>query len=275
MRRAIAVLIIAFSIGVAPGSTATAGGWWSSLNADSYVVAPGQTVHLETEFLFRTLEAAETARLSGGYFIYLISDLDERMLREAMSRPWPRDWWDLGSATAQPIGEPEFVHWDANLARITATVVVPEVPPGKYSFMACDAGCAHPLGDITPTGISVVADPLTARLIHRADRMEARFAEVSAMAVRARTHARAAEAKAVIVEDQNDDLRIQIMTLSERLDRVAGAGWPAPVWMTIGALVAISGGTLLRHYRRRYDDGPFDDLTVELFLSAEESRLRR
>ena len=40
---------------------------------------------------------------------------------------------------------------ELNLALASASFRVPEIPPGRYTVMFCDAGCAHPLADVIPT----------------------------------------------------------------------------------------------------------------------------
>ena len=94
-----------------------------------------------------------------------------------MSTSDPGDWWPLGEAGAIQVGEVRLSGWDGKLARARARFAVPRIQPGRYSLMFCDAGCANPLGDIVPAGVSIVADPFIAQLARRLYRLESRSSQ--------------------------------------------------------------------------------------------------
>jgi hypothetical protein len=155
---------------------ASAGGWWSHIDVDGERVAVGQRVHATTEFLFDSIPTAERARRSGGYYVYLLRDFDYGIVESVMEEPEPPDWWRLGGARPVRVGEVELDRFSGNLARARATLAIPELEPGRYALMFCDLSCAEPLGDIVPTMITIVDDPLTARLSNRLGRLRARAA---------------------------------------------------------------------------------------------------
>jgi len=134
---------------------ATAGGWWSSIRLDRAKVAIGQKVTVRADVMFRSVEAAETARSGRGKqaaYVYLLGEFDYSRTARAMGEATPGNWWSVGGAQAYRVGRVTLEDGDLNLARATASFRVPSaVPPGKFAVMLCNAGCADPLADVIPT----------------------------------------------------------------------------------------------------------------------------
>jgi hypothetical protein len=80
-------------------SSATAGGWWSFIHTDRSTVAIGQRVEAEAEVLFTSIRVGREAQ-DGRLYVYALRGLDYSIVREAMSKPSPRDWWSWGDADA-------------------------------------------------------------------------------------------------------------------------------------------------------------------------------
>lgn len=171
MRRLAAAIGMTMVV-VLSAPVARAGGWWSSIDLDragSYV-APGQEVRATVEFLFPSIEAAESAR-DQRFFVYLIGGFDWSIPDQRSARAYHRAW-SVDDATLVPLGELRLHGWDANLARATATVRIPDVPDGRYALMFCDAGCDVPLGDVTPAKVRVTHEPVAARVSERVQRLD-------------------------------------------------------------------------------------------------------
>jgi hypothetical protein len=155
MQRSIAAIaLIAAALFTPP--PATAGGWWTWTRLDRSKVEIGQKVTARADVMFSSVEAAEAAR-SGreddAFYVYLLRGFDYSSLAYAMQEASPGKWWSRGSARVHRVGRVTFEDGDFNLARATSSFRVPEaVPPGKYAVMLCDAGCAHPMADVIPTG---------------------------------------------------------------------------------------------------------------------------
>lgn len=143
-------------------SAASAGGWWSGIDLDGSHLGIGESVMFRSEVMFRTLEAADRAQEDADFHAYLARGVDRAALREAMSVAEPKRWWSPPRELTL-IGDVSLSSWDANLAVATAEVTVPEVTPGSYDLMLCDAGCENPLGNLIPLRIDVAADALSAQ----------------------------------------------------------------------------------------------------------------
>jgi hypothetical protein len=267
--RTLRVLIISSALAaplVAP-TTAVAGGWWSHIDLQRQYLVQGRTVETGTVFLFSSIEAAERARDTGGYFAYLIAGLDWDIVERAMSRPEPKHWWSIEGARPIRVGSVNLGGWDANMARATTRFVVPEtLEPGRYALMLCDAGCRNPLGDIVPSSVRVVASSLEGELAHRVDELERQL--------RQRTHQirrlREAVAEGADLEADVGSLRARVVVLEAQLDR---ASEPAPVptagedasvpWWTLAgwflAGVATIGLVAVVAWRRRPPDPAGED----------------
>jgi hypothetical protein len=154
---------------------AVGGGWWSYIDVNRSHVAPGQRVELEETVAFSSAAAAQAARQTHPFYVYLLRGFDYAIVEQAMRKPSPGKWWSLGGAEAIKVGRVTVSVLDANLGRATAAFTVPELPPATYHLMLCDMACREPLADVIPAqGLTVVADPATARIANRVDRMERR-----------------------------------------------------------------------------------------------------
>lgn len=134
--------------------SATAGGWWTSIRLDRTRVAVGQEMKVQANVMFRSVDAAEAAQTGeaqGAFYVYLLRGFDYSVVQRAMRKPSPRNWWSVGHADAFRVGRVVIGGQESNLALANASFRVPEVPPGRYTVMFCDAGCAHPLADVIPT----------------------------------------------------------------------------------------------------------------------------
>lgn len=240
---------------------AHAGGWWSSIDLESSFIVVGEGVQAHTEFLFRSIGAAERARGTGRFYAYLIQDFDYGILEEAMSEPWPRGWWSLGGGHAFRTGTVALSAWDANLAHARAAFVVPDIPPGGYALMFCDSGCVHPLGDIVPTGVTVGGDPLIARLKSRLDRLKARSSHQTAI-----LHAAVRDARSEGAEILKTT-QAKIAVLQRRIERLRGdrdIPWLAFAgWLAAGVLLGALAGSVLVRRRVRESAVSFDDLELD------------
>ena len=213
---------------------AAAGGWWSSIRPDHSLVAPGQRVQVEERVLFRSVAAAEAARKR--FHVYLLRGFDDSIVDRAMRKRWPGDWWSLGGAEAIEVGEVAVRVADSNLVKATAAFTVPEVAPGTYHLMLCDTGCAEPLADVVPAdGFRVVADPATAVLAGRVDRLERRIRHQADRIAAARVGTRKARGAA---RDAARDARSDVERLEARVASLADEDRSLPLWLLIGALAA-------------------------------------
>jgi len=172
MRRIALLLSIVVTFTLTPGGTANAGGWWSYLGPPGEHFGIGETVKVRDEVWFRTIEAAEKARTTA-YYAYLVRRIDNKRLGWAMSRPQPRRWWTPPEWSV-PIGTVELSRWDVNIAAATTHLEVPEVAPGMYHVMLCDAGCRTPLANVIPQRVRVTPEPLAAETARRLDRVAMR-----------------------------------------------------------------------------------------------------
>lgn len=153
MHRSILVIgCVAAALTVLP--SAAAGGWWTSIRLDRTRVAVGQEMKVEANVMFRSVDAAEAARtgeMQGGFYVYLLRGFDHSIVQRAMREASPRNWWSVGIADAFRVGRVVIGGRESNLALANSSFRVPEMPPGRYTVMFCDAGCAHPLADVIPT----------------------------------------------------------------------------------------------------------------------------
>ena len=154
---------------------AAGGGWWSYIDLDRSHVAPGQRVEIHEAVAFSSAAAAEGAQQTDRFSVYLLRGFDYSVVERAIRKPSPDNWWSLGGAEAIEVGKVTVSVSDANLGRATAAFTVPELPPATYHLMLCDTACTEPLADVIPTkGFTLVADPATARLAHRVERLKHR-----------------------------------------------------------------------------------------------------
>jgi hypothetical protein len=151
-RSVLAIGCVAAALIVLP--SATAGGWWTSIRLDRTRVAVGQEMKVHANVMFRSVAAAEgaqTGEAQGAFYVYLLRGFDYSIVQRAMREASPRNWWSVGSAHAFRVGRVVISGRELNLARASASFRVPEIRPGQYTVMFCDAGCAHPLTDVIPT----------------------------------------------------------------------------------------------------------------------------
>jgi hypothetical protein len=135
-------------------SSATAGGWWSSIRLDRARVTVGEKMKAEAGPIFSSTEAAEAARDARGKdasYAYLLRGFDYSIVDGAQREADPKNWWSVGGAEVYFAGRVTVNGLDLNLARATASFRVPKAPPGKYAVMFCDAECVHPLADLIPS----------------------------------------------------------------------------------------------------------------------------
>jgi hypothetical protein len=134
--------------------SATAGGWWTSIRLDRTKVVVGQEMKVHADLMFRSVDAAKAAQngeTRAQFYVYLLRGFDYSVVQRAMQEPSPRNWWSVGRADAFRVGRVVIGGRESNLAVANASFRVPEMPPGRYTVMFCDAGCAHPLADVVPT----------------------------------------------------------------------------------------------------------------------------
>jgi hypothetical protein len=149
---------------------------------------------------------------------------------------------------------------------------VPDVPPGKYAVMFCDARCAHPLADVIPmTDLAVVANPAIARLAVRVDRLEQHAFTQGQKLLSTRTAAREAQHAAA---GELTRAQARIATLERRLADSRRSTWAEARWLIAGLVLGVVLGLLFRRRRRREpparsgDWQPSDDELRELLASA-------
>jgi hypothetical protein len=151
-RSLLALACVAVTLLVPP--TARAGGWWTSIRLDRTKVTVGQEVKAHANVMFRSVdavEAAQSGKKQEAFYVYLLRAFDHSIVERAIRKPSPRNWWSVGSAEALRVGRVVIGGSESNLALANAYFRVPDVPPGQYVVMFCDAGCAHPLADVIPT----------------------------------------------------------------------------------------------------------------------------
>jgi hypothetical protein len=270
------VLLAGVLVGLVLPAEAAAGGWWSFPRVDREAAAAGQRVRVEADLLFASPAAARRAEAEGGYFVYALRNLDQAMIERAMTRAAPGDWWRLGEADAVELGPVAVSVTDSNLAHARASLVLPELPLGSHALMLCSAGCARPAADVVPArGFQVVADPVTARLVERAVRLDRRLA----------AQARRLEAARAATATLRRTSRASIRSLDDRLaalDRRVAAVQDAPEtraplvawvgWLVAGAVVGGLAVAALARRRGRRPGWPTDE-DLQAFLDREGSRI--
>jgi hypothetical protein len=271
MVRLSAVLVCALGVLLLMPQSAAGGGWWSYIDVKRSHVAPGQRVELDEAVAFSSAAAAEAAQQTDRFYVYLLRGFDYSVVERAMRQPSPGHWWSLGGAEAIEIGRVTVGVSDANLGRASAAFTVPELPPATYHLMLCDAACGVPLADVIPAkGFTVVADPATARLANRADRLERRSRNQAGQLAVTR-----AETDKALVAARN--ARSELEQLKASMSSLANEGRSAPLaapWGYAGWLVAgaLAGALALAVLSRRRSRPPRPARVVGWHPSDEELR---
>ena len=270
VRRSVIVAAATLTVVLAIPSTAAAGGWWTSIDVNQHV-ATGQKLEFVTkQVLFQSIEEAELAA-SETFFAYVLQGVDQQMLREAMSKGYSPDWWDPTGARAIEVGTVSIGGLGSNMVKATANIDLTGVEPGAYLLMFCDAGCKHALADLVPTGITVLDNPLLARVANKQTEMRWRIAEIKwALSNRIREGDRqSADRRDVealsdqvgklqsLVRRTGTETDITNSGLSKRvsaLESNSGEQWLALVWMLLGLLIGgLIAVLLVRRERRRVE----------------------
>ena len=239
MRRTAVLLAVASAL-LLLQAPAPAGGWWTSLDVHEEYLGIGEPLTIKiNEVLYESIEAAERAELTD-YFAYLVKDFDQRSLDRAMTRPDPRDWWQPLSTPIQA-GRVTLFGRDANLARGLVHLTVPDVPPGRYSLMLCDAECRTPLGNHIPVPVNVTSDAFAAQTTRRFrdlnERLTLALARVRQDVRQTRRQLRQVEADAAEALDAVAQPEPALATERE----TNGPSWiPYAGWFLAGAAVAFT-----------------------------------
>lgn len=243
-------LVCAVAVLLLTPQAASGGGWWSYIDLERSTVAPGQRVEADEEVLFRSTAAAEEASGTDRFYVYLLRDFDYSVVERAMRTGSPGDWWSLGGAEAIQVGQVAVSVSDGNLGRASAAFKLPELPPATYHLMLCNAGCAEPLADVIPAkGFTVVADPATARMAQRLDRLELRIRSHAEELAAARTHADRARIAMRSARSDIEQLEARVLSLPDEGWSTPQSAWLAHGgWFVAGALL---GALALLAVRRR------------------------
>ena len=251
--RMLPAVIVVVGLPLVP-SAASAGGWWSGIDLDGSHLGIGESLTFRSEVMFRTLEAAERARTSGDFGAYLTRGFDRGTLREAMTVAEPKHWWSPPPDLTL-IGDVRLSDWDANLAVATAEIDVPEVTPGSYDLMICDAGCVNPLANLIPSRIEVSADALTAQTARKMEKTKTRL-DIALQRVRhdLRQQGRRLEAATTGSAESADAIaRLQkrVSSLDDRPPPPSSPWLPYLSFFLAGAAVT----SLVSAFRRRSSSG--------------------
>jgi hypothetical protein len=229
---------------------ASAGGWWAYIDVNRSHVAPGQRVEIDETVLFSSADAAEEAQETPRFYVYLLRGFDYSVVERAMRKASPGDWWSLGDAEAIQVGQVSVRVSDANLARATAAFTMPELPPATYDLMLCDAACTEPLADVIPAkGFTVVADPATAQMAQRLDRVERRIRRQAGRLAAARVDADVARVAVRNVRSEVERLEASVSSLAD--ESRSAPRWVYAGWVVAGVLVGALALVVLRRRRSR------------------------
>lgn len=234
-----------------PQGTA-AGGWWSYIDVNRSHVAPGQRVELDETVAFSSAAAAEAAQQTDRFYVYLLRGFDYSVVERAMRKPSPGNWWSLGGAEAIQVGQVAVNVSDANLGRATAAFTMPELPPATYQLMLCDTACTEPLADVIPVkGFTVVADPATARMAQRVDRLERRSRNQAGQLAAARADTDRALVAALNARSEAEQLKASVASPANEGRSAPAAPWAYAGWLVAGALAGALALLVLRRLRSR------------------------
>ena len=202
---------------------------------------------------FSSAAAAEGAQQTDRFSVYLLRGFDYAVVERAIRKPSPDNWWSLGGAEAIEVGKVTVSVSDANLGRATAAFTVPELPPATYHLMLCDTACTEPLADVIPTkGFTLVADPATARLAHRVERLKHRGRNQAGQLAAARAGTDRALAAALNARSEAEQLKAIVSSLAnEGRSSPLAAPWAYAGWLVAGALAGALALLVLRRRRSR------------------------
>lgn len=281
------VLTCTLSVLLLPAQTAAGGGWWSYVDVNRSTVAAGQQVKVNEEVLFASVAAAREAREARQFYVYLLRGFDYSVVDHAMGKAAPGDWWSLGDAEAIQVGQVSISVSHGNLGRARASFTVPELSPATYDLMLCDAGCARPLADVIPMrGFTVVADPATARMATRIDRLERRVSRQTDQLAAVRAAAvRNASSVAANARSEIEQLGTRVSATQRRVHETAdapgGTPWAYAGWAVAGGLLGALSVLVLRRGRPR-EPWPIGDVALQPsdeelreLLGPEQPRIRR
>jgi hypothetical protein len=242
--------------------SAMAGGWWTSIRLGRETVAVNQHLKAHANVMFSSVDAVEAAQRGRGeqeFYVYLLRGFDYSVVERAMRKPSPRNWWSIGGARAFQVGRVVIGGGQSNLALANASFRVPDLPPGRYAVMFCDAGCAHPLADVIPTAwnqLTVVADPATARLAARVERLERLAARGTRELARSRAAAWEAQAEAALARSETEQLEARLQAVARSAESAEGSPWAYGGWLFGGAALGALFGLALRSRRRATETSP-------------------
>jgi len=262
-------LVCALAVLLLTPQAAVGGGWWSNIRVDRSTVAPGQRVEADATVTFSSAAAAEEARETGRFYVYMLRGFDYSVVEWATRKGFRRNW-SLGGAEAIQVGQVAVRASDGNLGGARATFTVPELRPATYHLMLCNAGCAKPLAEVIPAeGFTVVADTATAQMAERVARLERLTRNQARQLGVARAASNWARFEAESTGSELEQLESRLSSLEDE-GRSSGlvAWWAYAGWLIAGAL----GGALALLVLRRRRSPPRPARDAGWHLSDEELR---
>jgi hypothetical protein len=248
-------LVLACALGVLLVSpqTAAGGGWWSYIDVNRSLVAPGQRVELAVTVSFRSAAAARAAQRTDRFHVYLLRGFDDSVVDRAMRKSSPGNWWSLGDAEAIDLGQVTVRVSDTNHGRATAAFTVPQLPPATYHLMLCDTACTDPLADVVPReDFTVVADRATAQMAKRVERLDRRSQDQAGRLAEARAGADKALVAARMARSDVEQLKSGLSSLANQgRSSPPTSAWAYAGWLVAGALAGPLALLVLRRRRPR------------------------
>jgi hypothetical protein len=256
MRRT-ALFVLAASVSLMLLQTsASAGGWWTTVDLHDQYLGVGESLKIKvSEVLYGSIEEAKEAQ-GINYYAYLVKEFDRGLLERAMTRPDPDRWWRPLSPVINA-GEVTLFEGDANLTRGRLHLLIPEIPPGRYSLMLCDADCRTPLGNHIPVPVNVTEDVLAAKTARRLDGTNERLRLALA---RVRRDVRQTQRQVRHVQNQANEEE-GAATLPEKPASDADEGMPP--WITYAGWFIAGAAAALSLTRRRRQTSSHPDLVIE------------
>jgi hypothetical protein len=247
------LLVCALGVLLLAPPAAAGGGWWSSIRVDRSPVASGQPVEVEASLYFGSEAAAQAARQPGRFSVHLLRGFDYAVVERAMRKASPGDWWSLGGAEAIAVAPVTVGLSDPGFGTARAAFTMPELPPATYHVMFCDTACTDPLADVIPAkGFVVVADPATARLTERVDRLEQQSQHQAGQLDAARGDLDRARGEARNARSELEELEGRVSSVAaEGQSEPLAARWEYAGWLLAGALGGALAVLVLRRGRSR------------------------